>query len=224
MSVYVIDPKTGRIEERNHPYFWVFLAGCLLYGALQSCSEEPQKEFDNVKKYCSAQQLPKTGHKACDDAKAKLLNRYKKELKEAKNTLESKQNATARLVERQQQQCSANNIKQYGNTTCDKAKQNLMNNKKSIDATIKKINEYEQKIINLNNLNVNGTHIVSTEILNIRSCPKTECDVIGKLKYGDSIFMQEDMNGWVKFENNGIIGYVSKKFLWDNRRENVTNK
>ena len=224
MTKFEIDTVAGTVREteskEENPLLgvlvFIFIVG---FGVMSSIVREaPQKEEDNVKKYCSTLQLPKTGYKACDDAKAKLLKRYNRALKDAKNTLKEKQDATVSLIAKQNEKCAVENVKINGKNVCDEALRNIKNNEKNIEDAKNKINDYERKIQDLNGLKIDGTHIVSTDVLNFRSCPKTECSIIGKLRYGDVVFMQEDLGEWLQVSAKNKTGYVLKKFLWDGRR------
>ena len=219
-----IDTVAGTVTEKEgkeeNSWIAALIFICIVgFGIMSSVIREArQKEVDNVERYCSTSQLPKTGYKACDDAKAKLLKRYNRALKSAKSTLKDKQDAIASLISKQNKKCSVENVKINGKNVCDEALKDIKNNEKDIENLKNEINDYERKIQDLNNLKIEGTHIVSTDVLNFRSCPTTECSIIGKLKYGEVVFMQEDLGEWLKIFAKNKTGYVLKKFLWDSRR------
>lgn len=55
--------------------------------------------------------------------------------------------------------------------------------------------------------------VVGAGLLNVRSGPGTDCARIGVLKDGDQVTIVEELDGWYKISMNGIIGFVSSKYL-----------
>lgn len=221
MAKIEIDTVRGTIREKvegNSKGSLFVLLLVIFFIIIDIYEKAPQKDANNFNEYCSTQQLPKTGYKMCDDAREKLLKRYKQELVDTQKDLQKKQAETESLISQQKQKCTTENIQRNGKNACDNAVKNIVDHEKNIEKTKDKINDYEQKIQKLNNFKIDGTHIVSTDALNFRSCPKTECSIIGKLKNGDVVVMQEDLGEWLKISVKNKTGYATKKFLWDSRR------
>ena len=60
------------------------------------------------------------------------------------------------------------------------------------------------------------TLYVNTPVLNLRSCPSTNCEIVGKLISGESIYVEEYQGEWVKVQTDIGSGYVVKRLLIDN--------
>ena len=60
------------------------------------------------------------------------------------------------------------------------------------------------------------TLYVNTPVLNLRSCPSTKCEIVGKLMSGKSIYVEEYQGDWVKVQTDIGNGYVVKRLLVDN--------
>lgn len=56
-------------------------------------------------------------------------------------------------------------------------------------------------------------YIVNTDVLNVRSEPNTQSEIITVLPNGKFVTVQEEREGWYKIVHNGTIGYVKKEFL-----------
>lgn len=54
---------------------------------------------------------------------------------------------------------------------------------------------------------------VTANSLNIRGCPQTSCEVIGKLHRGDQISIEVSSNGWSKIADDSIAKWVSSDYL-----------
>ena len=55
---------------------------------------------------------------------------------------------------------------------------------------------------------------VNADIINIRSIPSTQGNIVGKLYNGNSVNLLENMaNGWSKINHNGKIAYVKTEFM-----------
>lgn len=76
----------------------------------------------------------------------------------------------------------------------------------SIDFTIKAAD-----IASDNSVVFNGT--VTADILNVRSGPSTNTEVLGKLKYGDEVAIYEVDGHWVQIHHDGKVGYLHKNYL-----------
>lgn len=60
------------------------------------------------------------------------------------------------------------------------------------------------------------TLYVNTPVLNLRSCPSTKCEIVGKLMSGESVYVEEYQGDWVKVQTDISSGYVAKRLLIDN--------
>ncbi|NLL79444.1 MAG: SH3 domain-containing protein [Clostridiales bacterium] len=60
---------------------------------------------------------------------------------------------------------------------------------------------------------IQGTAVIETDSLNVRSGPGKDYDVIGKAKAGEQFAVDgETSNGWYRIDYNGKEGYVSGEF------------
>lgn len=55
--------------------------------------------------------------------------------------------------------------------------------------------------------------VISSSSLNVRSSPSTQSPVIGSLASGTIIEVGEEVEGWLKFNHNGMEAYSSLKYL-----------
>lgn len=56
--------------------------------------------------------------------------------------------------------------------------------------------------------------VYATDVVNVRAEPNTECDILGKLKVGDSLERYESMpDGWSRIDYKGQEAYVKTEFL-----------
>ena len=56
-------------------------------------------------------------------------------------------------------------------------------------------------------------HSVAVSALNIRSCPGTHCNIVGKLKQNDEVIVEKVVGEWVQIKTNQGSGFVVKKYL-----------
>lgn len=92
----------------------------------------------NARKYCSKEQIEKTGEKACVNAVANL----QKNVKSYQNSLKEKQESITLLTKDQKKACSKKGLKESGTEGCDKAKARL-------DSSLQAAEELKQKITGL---------------------------------------------------------------------------
>ena len=60
----------------------------------------------------------------------------------------------------------------------------------------------------------NGTGVVTAEpYLNVRLNPSTSAEVIAKVNKGETVVIEESVNGWHKITVNGRTGWVSSDFI-----------
>lgn len=57
------------------------------------------------------------------------------------------------------------------------------------------------------------TYYVNTEVLNLRSCEGTDCKILGKLTFGESVELLKDKGEWVKVKTDKGEGFVIKRSL-----------
>lgn len=57
------------------------------------------------------------------------------------------------------------------------------------------------------------TYYVNTEVLNLRSCERTDCKILGKLNSGEALELIEDKGEWVKVKTDSSEGFVIKRSL-----------
>ena len=57
------------------------------------------------------------------------------------------------------------------------------------------------------------TYYVNTEVLNLRSCEGTKCEILGKLTSGEAVEVIKDNGEWVKVQTNKGEGFVIKRSL-----------
>ena len=57
------------------------------------------------------------------------------------------------------------------------------------------------------------TYYVNTEVLNLRSCEGTHCEILGKLTSGDVVEVLNDKGEWVNVRTDKGEGFVIKRSL-----------
>lgn len=57
------------------------------------------------------------------------------------------------------------------------------------------------------------TMIVKVPVLNVRSCPSTDCSIVKKLKKGDKVKVNDMSGAWVQIESQDKTGYTIKRSL-----------
>ena len=57
------------------------------------------------------------------------------------------------------------------------------------------------------------TYYVNTEVLNLRSCEGTHCEILGKLTSGEAVEVIKDNGEWVKVQTEKGDGFVIKRSL-----------
>ena len=57
------------------------------------------------------------------------------------------------------------------------------------------------------------TYYVNTPVLNLRSCPSTKCEIIGKLNSGENINVEYHQSEWAKVKTDKGNGFVLKKSI-----------
>lgn len=57
------------------------------------------------------------------------------------------------------------------------------------------------------------TYYVNTEVLNLRSCEGTKCEILGKLTSGEAVKVIKDNGEWVKVQTDKGDGFVIKRSL-----------
>ncbi|MDY4885234.1 MAG: SH3 domain-containing protein [Alphaproteobacteria bacterium] len=58
-----------------------------------------------------------------------------------------------------------------------------------------------------------AVYSVNVSALNLRVCPKTNCQIVAKLIAGETVTILEDCNRWVKIKTDKGRGYVAKAYL-----------
>lgn len=58
-----------------------------------------------------------------------------------------------------------------------------------------------------------AVYSVNVSALNLRVCPKTNCQIVAKLIAGETVTILEDGNRWVKVKTDKGRGYVAKAYL-----------
>lgn len=58
-----------------------------------------------------------------------------------------------------------------------------------------------------------GTTLYASDIVNVRSGPGTDSDIIGAYSAGDKVTVTGEENGWYKVSVNGTTGYIRKDLL-----------
>ena len=57
------------------------------------------------------------------------------------------------------------------------------------------------------------TYYVNTEVLNLRSCEGTKCEILGKLTSGEAVEVIKDNGEWVEVQTDKGNGFVIKRSL-----------
>ena len=56
-------------------------------------------------------------------------------------------------------------------------------------------------------------HIVNVQVLNLRSCAGTNCDIVGRLNKGEVVYVESHHGEWVKVQTDRRTGFVIKNSL-----------
>lgn len=174
-------------------------------------------DISNVTYYCSPEQLPKTGKKACIDAKNIIIKRLRENLKYANESLEAAQLKTPIFLQDKNKKCTESGLDVYGTEGCAKAQNSLKEHYKEIEELKNEIKTYQFDINKYKRLGINGSHIVDTDILNLRNCASTNCHIIAKLSLGEGVWLQETKGEWAKIRSEKGEGFVANKFLIKNK-------
>ena len=198
---------------------------CLLE-LIYSCYDETigrRKEINNVTHYCSQEQLPKTGKQACIDAKKTVINRLRGDLNDTNKTLKETRLETPKLLQNKNKKCTKSGLELYGTEGCANAKNSLEKNYQRIEELKSKIKTYQSDIGKYKRFGVDGSHIVDTNILNLRSCASTNCSIVAKLSLGEGVWLQETNGEWSKIRSEKGNGFVANKFLMVNEDKKSHN-
>lgn len=57
------------------------------------------------------------------------------------------------------------------------------------------------------------TGTVTADILRVRSGPGTDYSVLGKLKHGSTVIIENTVNGWHQISYNGVTAYISADYV-----------
>lgn len=193
---------------------------------IYSCYDETigrRKEINNVTHYCSQEQLPKTGKQACIDAKKTVINRLRGDLNRANKTLKETRRKTPKLLQNKNKKCTKSGLELYGTEGCADAKSSLEENYQEIEGLKSKIKTYQFDIDKYKRFAVNGSHIVDTNILNLRSCANTNCRIVAKLSLGEGVWLREVNGEWAKIRSEKGDGFVANKFLMVNEDKKSHN-
>lgn len=174
-------------------------------------------DISNVTYYCSPEQLPKTGKKACIDAKNIIIKRLRENLKYANESLDEAQLKTPIFLQDKNKKCTESGLDVYGTEGCAKAQNSLKEHYKEIEELKNEIKTYQFDINKYKRLGINGSHIVDTDILNLRNCASTNCHIIAKLSLGEGVWLQETKGEWAKIRSEKGEGFVANKFLIKNK-------
>lgn len=171
---------------------FIFLFYIIIF--IYACYDETigrRKEINNVTHYCSQEQLPKTGKQACIDAKNTIINRLRGDLNDTNKTLKETRLETPRLLQNKNKKCTKSGLELYGTEGCANAKNSLEKNYQKIEELKNKIKTYQFDIGKYKRFGVDGSHIVNTDILNLRSCASTNCRIVAKLSLGEGVWVQK---------------------------------
>ena len=94
---------------------------------------------------------------------------------------------------------------------------------KRIEELKSKIKTYQSDIGKYKRFGVDGSHIVDTNILNLRSCASTNCSIVAKLSLGEGVWLQETNGEWSKIRSEKGNGFVANKFLMVNEDKKSHN-
>lgn len=217
MTKWRINPKTGELEEAYLFSGWQIIKGVfwfLVISSIYSCYDETigkSIDISDVKKYCSADQLLKTGQAKCTEVKWKLSQRYNTELIRDKDTLEDLKSKTSHLLQNKQEKCNQSGLQAYGTEGCTNATNDLKQNQNRIANLVEEIKQKHQRITEMQLLQL---YKVTATSLNVRKCEQTNCQVITQLQKEEEIYISKDTNDeWVQVQTNKGSGYAMKKYL-----------
>lgn len=197
-------------------WVWVLFIVIIIGNAFYDKVVVKYVDMSNASLYCSAEQLPKTGRKACIDAKNAVIKRLREDLKSANESLKYAQLETPNLLQNTNKKCSKSGLEMYGTEGCVQAQNSLEENYQRIEKLKNEIKTYQSDMDKYKRLGVNGSHIVDTDILNLRSCASTDCHIVAKLSLGEGVWLQETEGDWAKVRSEKGEGFVANKFLIKN--------
>ena len=116
--------------------------------------------------------------------------------------------------------CSQEQLPKTGKQACIDAKKTVINR---LRGDLSKIKTYQSDIGKYKRFGVDGSHIVDTNILNLRSCASTNCSIVAKLSLGEGVWLQETNGEWSKIRSEKGNGFVANKFLMVNEDKKSHN-
>ncbi len=85
--------------------------------------------------------------------------------------------------------------------------------KKMYDLNLEKISGYASPDYTKRAVITKGNHITTTDLLNFRKEPNTDCEILDKIPMGTILNISEIRNGWGKTTYNEKNGYVSMDYV-----------
>lgn len=71
----------------------------------------------------------------------------------------------------------------------------------------------EETISSINSIPLQSKVEINVNLLNLRKCPDTSCQIIGKLKYGEIYTVLEKKGLWLYISKNSIKGWVFGRYV-----------
>lgn len=126
------------------PAFSIFLT---MYISLISFQPSPSEQAQqNFTKYCSTEQIAKTGMKKCEAVKKEYMKVLKTDLSPLKQNLQAAKTKVKSLTKDKENKCSEKGLQEYGSAGCDTATSALNENEKTITNLSAEIENIENKL------------------------------------------------------------------------------
>lgn len=125
--------------------FFTMYIGAMIFGDIirPSPSEQAQQNFT---KYCSTEQIAKTGMKKCEAVKKEYMKVLKTDLSPLKQNLQAVKTKVKSLTKDKENKCSEKGLQEYGSAGCDTATSALNENEKTITNLSAEIENIENKL------------------------------------------------------------------------------
>lgn len=106
--------------------FFMLIAFIAIFNEVTGGAEKQNTLLsDDIAKYCSEEQMKKTGTKACNEAKEKFIKYVQISLPDIKDRYKAAKNEVTRLSKDKDDKCSEKGLIEYGSEECERIKKEL---------------------------------------------------------------------------------------------------
>ena len=223
MALIEIDTNTNQIREVDSGSGLGALLSLLLFifiifSAIIGEEQKTKKLIDNVKLYCNSTQLEETGEIKCLGAKRELRERYIGFIEERKIGAKNAEDNKEPLRQIQEEKCSKEGLINYGKQGCEQATNDYQNNLVYHEQSLNTISYYQTQIEKIAKYGIlpsfPASHVVNADLVNLRSCPQMDCQIITQLDFGTGVILESEDKTWARVTTSvETTGYIAKKFL-----------